>query len=57
VKAGDGSTYGKFYPDAGLMVLSANALSSSLPGSGSTVAYQAAGGTAVNTIPQGFAQD
>ena len=25
-------TYGFFYPDAGLMVLSANALSSSLPG-------------------------
>ena len=29
-------TYGFFYPDAGLMVLSANALSSSLPGSGSS---------------------
>jgi len=28
--------YGFFYPDAGLMVLSANALSSSLPGSGSS---------------------
>ena len=29
-------TYGFFYPDAGLMVFSANALSSSLPGSGSS---------------------
>ena len=28
----DTKTYGHFYPDAGLMVLSANALSSSLPG-------------------------
>jgi len=32
----DTKTYGFFYPDAGLMVLSANALSSSLPGSGSS---------------------
>ena len=32
VKGGGGSTYGKFYPDAGLFVLSANSVSSSLPG-------------------------
>ena len=38
------TTYGKFYPDAGLLVLSANQLSSSLPGSGSAAAYQMAGG-------------
>jgi hypothetical protein len=31
VKVGD-TTYGKFYPDAGLLVLSANSVSSSLPG-------------------------
>ena len=33
LKASDTREYGKFYPDAGLIVLSANALSSSLPGS------------------------
>lgn len=32
LKASDTREYGKFYPDAGLIVLSANALSSSLPG-------------------------
>ena len=53
----DTKTYGFFYPDAGLMVLSATALSSSLPGSGSTTAYQAAGGTVSNIIPQGFTSD
>jgi len=49
------TTYGKFYPDAGLMVLSANQVSSSLPGSGSTAAYQMAGG-AVNQF-NGLAPD
>ena len=39
-------TYGFFYPDAGLMVLSANALSSSLGGSGSFT--QAAGGSVID---------
>ena len=33
LKASDTREYGKFYPEAGLIVLSANALSSSLPGS------------------------
>ena len=46
-------TYGFFYPDAGLMVLSANALSSSLPGLPSF--KTAAGGTA--TVGNGFASD
>ena len=55
VKGGGGSTYGKFYPDAGLFVLSANSVSSSLPGSGSTAAYQMAGG-AVNQF-NGLAPD
>ncbi len=32
LKSADTREYGKFYPDAGLIVLSANALSSSLPG-------------------------
>ncbi len=32
LKGSDTREYGKFYPDAGLIVLSANALSSSLPG-------------------------
>ena len=46
-------TYGFFYPDAGLMVFSANALSSSLPGSGSS--FNTAGG---NVAPgNGLAQD
>jgi len=49
------TTYGKFYPDAGLFVLSANQVSSSLPGSGSTAAYQMAGG-AVNQF-NGLAPD
>jgi len=43
-----GSTkYGFFYPDAGLWVLSANELSSSLPGSGSTTHSQMAGGSRI----------
>ncbi len=42
-KVGD-TTYGKFYPDAGLMVLSANSVSSSLPG---TLAWQTSAGGAV----------
>jgi len=46
-------TYGFFYPDAGLLVLSANALSSSLPGIPSF--KTAAGGTA--TAGNGFASD
>jgi hypothetical protein len=39
-----GTTYGKFYPDAGLMVLSANSVSSSLPG---TSAWQTSAGGVV----------
>ena len=46
-------TYGFFYPDAGLMVLSANALSASLPGSASFT--PAAGGSTANF--NGLAQD
>jgi len=42
-KVGD-TTYGKFYPDAGLMVLSANSVSSSLPG---TAAWQTSAGGVV----------
>ena len=38
------TTYGKFYPDAGLMVLSANSVSSSLPG---TSAWQTSAGGVV----------
>ena len=52
----DGNTstkYGKFYPDAGLFVLSANEVSSSLPGSGSFV--QAAGGSVIQG--NGLGQD
>ena len=45
--------YGKFYPDAGLFVLSANEVSSSLPGSGSFV--QAAGGSVIQG--NGLGQD
>ena len=41
-------TYGFFYPDAGLMVLSANAISASLPGSSSLV--EAAGGTVTHAL-------
>jgi len=47
--------YGKFYPDAGLFVLSANELSSSLPGSGSTTHSQMAGGSRI--LGNGFAPD
>ena len=48
-------TYGFFYPDAGLMVLSANALSSSLPGK---PAYQTAAiGTPAFVQGNGFSQD
>ena len=45
--------YGKFYPDAGLFVLSANEVSSSLPGTGSFV--QAAGGSVIQG--NGLGQD
>ena len=41
------TTYGSFYPDAGILVLGANQLSASLPG---TVAYK----TATNVIPATF---
>ena len=47
------TTYGKFYPDAGLMVLSANSVSSSLPGSGSFI--EAAGGSVA--VGNGLAPD
>ena len=47
------TTYGKFYPDAGLFVLSANQVSSSLPGSGSFT--EAAGGSVV--VGSGLAPD
>ena len=51
-----GSTkYGFFYPDAGLWVLSANELSSSLPGSGSTTHSQMAGGSRI--LGNGLAPD
>ena len=56
VVAASTKTYGFFYPDAGMMVFSANALSSSLPGrkgfiqSGSEYAKSGTGGN-------GFAQD
>ena len=46
-------TYGFFYPDAGLMVLSANAVSGSLPGSGSS--FNTAGGNVA--AGNGLAQD
>ena len=45
--------FGKFYPDAGLFVLSANEVSSSLPGTGSFV--QAAGGSVIQG--NGLGQD
>ena len=48
-----GTEYGHFYPDAGLFVLSANEVSSSLPGSGSFV--QAAGGSVIQG--NGLGQD
>ena len=56
VVAASTKTYGFFYPDAGVMVFSANALSSSLPGtegfiqSGSDFAKK-------GTVGNGFAQD
>ena len=56
VVASSTKTYGFFYPDAGIMVFSANALSSSLPGtkgfiqSGSDFAKK-------GTVGNGFAQD
>ena len=56
VVAASTKTYGFFYPDAGIMVFSANALSSSLPGtegfiqSGSDFAKK-------GTVGNGFAQD
>ena len=53
VKGGGGSTYGKFYPDAGLFVLSANKVSSSLPG---TSASQTAAGGVV-TAGSGLSAD
>ena len=48
-----GVTYGKFYPDAGLMVLSANKVSSSLPGT--STSQTAAGG--VVTAGSGLSAD
>ena len=47
------TTYGKFYPDAGLMVLSANSVSSSLPGT--STSQTAAGG--VVTAGSGLSAD
>jgi hypothetical protein len=47
-------TYGFFYPDAGLMVLSANALSSSIPGDPS---YKTSGSAAPLTGGTGLAPD
>jgi len=55
-----GSTkYGKIYPDAGLMVLSANELSASLPGSGSfvTAAAGVKDTSGLDTGGNGLAQD
>ena len=50
----DTKTYGFFYPDAGLMVLSANALSSSLPGDPS---YITSGSSHALGTGTGLAQD
>ena len=50
----DTKTYGFFYPDAGLMVLSANALSSSLPGDPS---FKASGSDIGITTGNGLAPD
>ena len=47
-------TYGFFYPDAGVMVLSANALSSSLPGMSGTIL---SGSGIVSTQGTGLTQD
>jgi len=47
-------TYGFFYPDAGLMVLSANALSSSLPGG---VGFITSGSVPIAAGGTGLAQD
>ena len=47
-------TYGFFYPDAGLMVLSANALSSSMPG---TIGYIQSGSGYGLAKDNGFASD
>jgi len=47
------TTYGFFYPDAGVMVLSANALSSSLPGAS---AYKTSG-SGHDILHNGFAAD
>ena len=46
-------TYGFFYPDAGLMVFSANALSSSIPGTSGYIAS----GSGVDTEGSGLASD
>jgi len=50
----DTKTYGFFYPDAGLMVFSANALSSSLPGG---VGFITSGSVPIAAGSTGLAQD
>ena len=49
-------TYGFFYPDAGLMVLSANALSSSIPGTSGFITSGSSGGFDADSST-GLAQD
>ena len=49
--------YGYFYPDAGLMILSANALSSSLPGTSGYIKSGSSYGTPAAIRGNGLAQD
>jgi hypothetical protein len=50
-------TYGFFYPDAGLMVLSANALSSSLPGGAGFITSGSGAGSGIDVSHTGLAPD
>ena len=56
VVAASTKTYGFFYPDAGIMVFSANALSSSLPGTKGFI-QSGSGFAKSGTVGNGFAQD
>ena len=56
VVAASTKTYGFFYPDAGVMVFSANALSSSLPGTKGFI-QSGSGFAKSGTVGNGFAQD